>query len=171
MTESLEYILTGSLRKEKLTSFLKKNQNLFGEVIGIALGNAKPQAWRAAWLLGQCITKNDKRISPHISSILKVLLEKEDGHQREFIKILSRMKLNEKQEGLLFDKAIAIWKDINKSSSVRSSAFLVIVTTVRKYPELLNEIEFLTQAHYVETLTPGIRHSILKTINGLLTSN
>ncbi len=171
MTESLQHILTGSLRKEKLILFLKKNPDLFDEVITVSLGNDKPQAWRATWLLGHCITGDDKRIRPHINSIFKVLLEKGDGHQREFLKILRRMKLNEKQEGILFDKAIKIWEDINKSASVRSFAFLVIAETVEKYPELLSEVEFLTQAHYVETLTPGIRHSIIKTINKLLKSN
>ena len=167
MTKSLNNILTATLRKDKMVVFLKKNPNLFDETIKVSLGNEKPQSWRAAWLIGQLITKNDKRIKPHIKSILKAIKEKEDGHQRELLKILMKMNLSEKQEGILFDECISIWEDINKSSSVRGFAFLIITNTVKKYPELISEIGFLTQEHYTETLSPGIRHSVIKIIKGL----
>ncbi len=167
MTEALQSILTLSLRKEKLVAFLRKNPSLFDETIEVSLGNEKPQSWRAAWLIGHLIAKNDKRIKPHIKSILKVIKEKEDGHQREFLKILIKMNLSEKQEGILFDKCISIWEDINKSPSVRGFAFLIITNTVKKYPELISEIGFLTQEHYTATLSPGIRHSVIKIIKGL----
>jgi hypothetical protein len=80
-------------------------------------------------------------------------------HQREFLKILLRMELNNKQEGKLFDICMTIWEDINKSPSVRILAFSTLVSLTKKYPELISEIEFLTQSHYIETLSPGIRHS------------
>ena len=76
-------------------------------------------------------------------------------------------KLTERQEGILFDKCISIWEDINKSPSVRSFAFLIITNTVKKYPELISEISFLTQGHYVETLSPGIRRSVVRIIKEL----
>jgi len=167
MTESLHHILTASLRKDKMVSFLKKNPNLFDETVKISLGDEEPQSWRAAWLVKHYMTKNDERLKINIKFILKALPNKKDGHQRELLKILMDMKLNEKQEGVLFDKCFTIWEDISKSSSVRGTAFSIIVSTVKKYPELLNEIEFLTQNHYVETLSPGIRNSIVKTIKEL----
>jgi urate oxidase len=74
------------------------------------------------------------------------------------------MRLTEKQEGILFDKCMNIWEDISKSPSVRGFAFQIIITTVKKYPELISEIEFLTQNHYLETISPGIRHSIKRMI-------
>ncbi len=167
MTKSLNHILSDSLRKDKMVSFLKKNPNLFDETLKISLRNKEPQSWRAAWLLKHYMSKNDERIIPSINKILKVLPNKKNGHQRELLKILIDMKLTEKQEGILFDKCFTIWEDISKSPSVRGTAFLIIVSTVKKYPELLVEIEFLTQNHYVETLSPGIRNSIVKTIEEL----
>ena len=77
------------------------------------------------------------------------------------------MELTEKQEGILFDKSITIWEDINKSSSVRSIAFLILSNIVKKYPELLTEIKFLTQRHFIETLSPGIRYSVIRVIKEL----
>jgi hypothetical protein len=164
MTKSLNQILTGHLRKDELVTFLKKHPDLFRESIEVALGNSQPEAWRAAWLIMHYMTKNDKRIIKYINAILKALPSRKDGHQRELLKILLEMKLTEKQEGILFDRCISIWEDINKSPSVRSFAFLIITNTVKKYPELISEIEFLTQNHYTETLSPGIRNSIERMI-------
>lgn len=167
MTKSLQNMLTASLLKNEMVAFLNKNPNLLDETLEVSLGDKEPQAWRAAWLIKHYMVENDKRIRKKINSILKALPNKKDGHQREFLKILMDMKLSEKQEGILFDKCFTIWEDIGKSSSVRGTAFSIIVNTVNKYPELLTEIEFLTQNHYIETLTPGIRNSIVKTIKKL----
>ncbi len=171
MNKSLQNILSESLHKDELVFFLKKNNGLFDETVQIALGDDEPQSWRAAWLLKSYITKNDRRIREHLNSFLKRIDGKKDGHQREFLKLLMKMELTEKQEGILFDKCITIWEDISKSSSVRATAFLIIVNTVKKYPELFIEIEFLTQNHYVETLSPGIRNSIVKTFRELKINN
>jgi len=167
MTVLFNQILTDTLRKEEMVSFLKKNPNLFDETLIVSLGDKEPQSWRAAWLVKHYMSKNDPRVITNINSILKALPNKKDGHQRELLKILMDMKLSEKQEGILFDKCFTIWEDISKSSSVRGTAFSIIVDIVKKYPELRTEIEFLTQNHYVETLTPGIRNSIVKTIKEL----
>jgi len=171
MTKSLKNILTASLRKDKMVDFLKKNPDLFDETLEISLDDYEPESWRAAWLIKHYMAKNDKRIIKKINSILKELPNKKDGHQREFLKILMDMKLSEKQEGILFDKCFVIWEDISKSSSVRGTAFLIIINTVKKYPELLTEIEFLTQKHYSETLTHGIRNIIVKSIKELKLNN
>ena len=171
MDQSLQHILTASLRKDKMVGFLKKNPDLFDETLKVSLGDDEPESWRAAWLIKHYMVENDKRIIKKINSILKALPNKKDGHQREFLKILMDMKLSEKQEGILFDKCFAIWEDTSKSSSVRGTAFLIIINTVKKYPELVTEIEFLTQNHYTETLTPGIRNIIVKNIKELKLNN
>jgi len=166
MQKSLDDILTGRLRKQELVSFLEKHPELFDQTVRVSLENLQPQAWRAAWLIGHYIRKNDPRLLPYLDSMLSAIGEKEDGHQREYLKILNRMKLTEDQEAILFDVSITIWKDIHKSSSVRGTAFQTILSIVKKYPELKSEIEHLTQPHYTETLSPGIRHSFYKLIGG-----
>lgn len=167
MTKSLQNILTSRLRKNEMVAFLKKNPNLFDETLEVSLGDNDPESWRAAWLINHYMTKNDKRIKKNINSILKALPNKKDGHQRELLKILMEMELTEKQEGVLFDGCFIIWKDISKISSARGTALLIIINTVKKHSELITEIEYLTQFHYIETLSPGIRNSVVRIIKEL----
>jgi hypothetical protein len=146
--------------------FLRKNPELFVETVKISLGDESPQSWRAAWLIGHYMKNNDAVLRPYINSILSGIIAKEDGHQREFLKILNRMELTDDQEGRLFDVCLTIWEEIHKSPSVRGTAFQTILNIVKKYPELKNEIVHLTQSQYTETLSPGIKHSFYKLIGG-----
>lgn len=165
MCESLDDILTARLRKEELVLFLEKHPELLGQAVQLSLSDVQPQAWRATWLIGNYIQQNDARLSPHINSILLVIRDKADGHQREFLKILKKLKLNKTQEGKLFDICLNIWEEIHKSASVRGTAFEIILSIVEKYPELKSEIEHLTQPHYTATLSPGIKRVFYKLIN------
>jgi len=164
MEKSLEDLLTGRLRKQELITFLDNNPELFEQTVKISLSDVQPQAWRAAWLIGNYMVKNDARLMPHVDSILSNIAGKGDGHQREMLKILNLMELTEDQEGILFDISLSIWEEIHKSPSVRGTAFQAMLSIVEKYPELKHEIEPLTQTHYTETLSPGIKNSFYKLI-------
>jgi hypothetical protein len=166
MQKSLDDVLTGRLRKNELVSFLRKHPELFEETVKISLGDVSPQSWRAAWLIVHYMKNNDAMLRPYVNSIISCVAAKEDGHQRELLKILSRMELTEDQEGVLFDVCLTIWEEIHKSPSVRGTAFQTILNIVKKYPELKSEIEHLTQSHYTATLSPGIKHSFNKLISG-----
>lgn len=162
--ETLEDILNGHVQKHKMTSYLEANLNQFDDVIKYAISDKEPEGWRAAWLLGHCISKNDSRLQKYLNKMVNSISTKKDGHQRELLKILNKMELTEEHEGVLFDLCMNIWEAINKSPSVRVIAFRFIIKMVGKYPELNSEIEFLSQAHYLETLSPGIKNSILRLI-------
>ena len=164
MEKSLEDILTGRLRKQALITFLDDNPELFEQTVKISLGNVQPQSWRAAWLIGNYIVKNDSRLTRHVNSMISNIAGKGDGHQRELLKILNLMELTEDQEGILFDISLSIWENIHKSPSVRGTAFQTMLSIVGKYPELKHELEPFTQAHYTETLSPGIKNSFYKLI-------
>lgn len=105
---------------------------------------------------------NDERLKKHIDLILSTLLDRNESQQREFLRILFKMKLSENQEAILFDNCIEIWKSIHKKPGVRYAAFKILIKTAEKYPELLNEIFILTQPHYIDTLSKGAKHSINK---------
>ncbi|MBE9562684.1 MAG: hypothetical protein IMF12_07470 [Proteobacteria bacterium] len=160
-------ILTARLRKEELIAFIEKHPDQFEEVINISLTDEQPQAWRAAWLLNHCMKKNDPRLQAHIKKIIKIIPTKQDGHQRELLKVLNKMELSEKYDGLLFDVCMTIWEAIHKSPSVRGTAFVFLLKIIKKYPELRNEIEHLTQSHYTDTLSPGIKHSFNRIVKEL----
>ena len=163
---SLDEILTGRLRKNELVSFLKKHPELFEETIRISLKDKQPQSWRAAWLIGHYMNVNDALLRSHIDAMLSCIKDKEDGHQRELLKIINKMDLNEDQESRLFNVCLSIWEEVHKSPSVRGTAFQTLLNIVKKYPELKGEIEHLTQSHYIGSLSPGIKHSLYKIIGG-----
>ena len=77
------------------------------------------------------------------------------------------MELDEKYEGILFDICMNVWEQIDKSPSVRVNALKMIVKIANKHPELKQEIDFLTQDHFWESLSPGAKHSAKKNISEL----
>ena len=147
--------------------YLSSHPKSFEEAVQLALAYKQQYSWRVAWLLWSCMEENDSRIKAHIRSIIDCTDGKSDWHQRELLKILYLMDIDEESEGILFDHCIRIWEKINKKPSVRFNAFKIIVKISRKYPELSREIGFLTQDHYMDTLSKGIRHSLIRMINGL----
>jgi hypothetical protein len=170
METELEKVLM-SFYKTDMIQYLATHPESFNEAINLALADKQPYSWRAAWLLWSCLEENDSRIKTRIPGFIKSLKGKKDGHQRELLKILYLMEIDEEFEGILFDHCIRIWEKINKKPSVRFNAFKIILKIGRKHPELSQEIGFLMQDHYTDSLSRGVRHSIMKMINGLENSN
>ncbi len=161
MQTKLEHILTNAY-KDEMISFLSSHPEHFDEAIELALSDNQPYSWRAAWLLFDCMEENDRHVVEHVNKIIRTMPDRGDGHQRELLKILLRMELSEAQESRLFDRCMGIWEGIDKSPSVRYTAFRFIAKMAKKYPELSNEITGLTQDWYLDTLSPGVRRSIAK---------
>ena len=159
----LEQVLVNS-HKEGMIEYVDSHPEDFDELVKLSIEDKQPFSWRAAWLLWSCMTKNDQRVFHYIDSMIKTLPTKRDGHQRELVKILSDMELNEDQEGQVFDICVSLWEKIGKKPSIRYTAFKEILKIAQKYPELANEISFLTQEHFTETLSPGVRKSINRMI-------
>ena len=166
MGTPLEYTLTNS-NKEGMILYIKSNPLVFEELIELTISNKQPNSKRASWLLWHCTEDNDERIIKHINKILKVLDSLIEGQQRYLISILQRMKINEEQEGLLFDICYNNWIKIDKQPTIRYQAFEVLIQISKKYPDLYNEVMSLTQPHYIEPLSKGVKRSIIKLINNL----
>jgi hypothetical protein len=165
MTPSLKDLLNGHLQKDPIVSLLRENSAVFEEAIQLALQSDERTAWRAAWVLFHAMEDHDRRLQPHLPVFISVLQGKRDGHQRELLKIIERLKIKEDQEGELFDICMGIWENPGKSPSARITAFRTMFGMAKKYPELLQELHFLLQEHYTETLSPGIRHSLQKMLD------
>jgi hypothetical protein len=160
MEESLEYQLTARFSKKKLLAFINTDPKYFEQAIEFAISDEQPMAWRSAWLLGGAMSQNDVRLQNHVKAFIQTIKTRKDGHQRELLKILNKMDIDEDIEGYLFDICMTIWETITKSPSVRIKAFETLTKIAKKYPELNNEIEFLSEDHYTKTLSPGIKRSI-----------
>jgi len=166
MTSPLQKILINSY-KDQMIIFMKEHPEYFNEAIELAVSDNQPYAWRSAWLLWSCMKEDDERVKNKLEDIISAIDGKKDGHQRELLKILLKMELAGDQEGRLFSISVDIWEKTSKNPSVRFTAFQFVLKIAKKYPDLLNEIEFFMQDHYVESLSPGIRRSVLRALGEL----
>lgn len=128
-------------------------------------------AWKAAWLLACCMDTNDNRVRKHVKGAISVLPKRKDNHQRELLKVLYQMDIPQDLEGLLFDHCVGIWQKVNQQSSVRCIAFKILLQIARRYPELHPEVISLTESHYMDPLTPAIKKSVYKLIEGFRNSS
>ncbi|MFY0598110.1 MAG: hypothetical protein JXR03_00465 [Cyclobacteriaceae bacterium] len=163
MTE-LANMFAARFSREEMIDKVNESHSSFLECLKIALSDQEPQGWRAAWILGHCTKKNDLRLPVHTDSLIEAIQSKKDGHQRELLKLIFKIHLNDEQEGKVFDQCVTIWETIGKSPSVRYFAFNFIFEIVKKYPDLKGEIDFLTQQEYLDALSPGVRRGIEKKI-------
>ena len=163
METNLEYILTNSYKNGSI-SYIKENPEEFDELFQLTLADKQPYSWRAAWLLENCINENDERIQNHVEELIDIIPKRKDGQVRGIMMILLKMEIHEDIEGKLFDYCINIWEQIGKQPSIRINAFKLILKIMKKHPELSNEIEFLIQPHFLETLSPGVKHSVNRLI-------
>lgn len=147
--------------------FMSEHPEIFEDVAEFMLTETPPMCWRAAWVIRFAMTENDERLRRFINPILEVLPHKMDGHQRELMKVLERMELDDDQESILYDECVTIWESIKKKPSVRYLAFQQMIKMVEKYPELIQEIKAVTQPQYINSLSPGIRNGVLKSIHRL----
>jgi hypothetical protein len=166
MKTTLEYILTNSYKAEMI-SHMKSHPEDFEEAIELAITDKQPYSWRAAWLLWSCMDKNDQRIQRHVEKIIDALPTKSDNQLRELLIILQRMELRNDCEGKLFDICVSIWKKIGKQPSVRYNAFKLMIKIINKHPDLFKELTFLTESHYIDSLSDTVKNSISKMIQNL----
>lgn len=160
----MKEILAGRFNKEDLAKLLNADGQKFDETLQIALEDFHPVSWRAAWMIYHSMEENDLRVQPYLPQIIEALQGKNDGHQRELLRVIGLLEVSEEQEGVLFDACMQIWEQVHKIPSVRIFAFRLIARMARKYPELKSEMLFLTQPHYTETLSPGIKNSLHKLV-------
>lgn len=166
METKLEHILTHSYKTDMI-SYLKSHPEDFEEAVKLAVSDKQPYSWRAAWLLWSCMEKNDQRIQRYVEKIIDILPAKSDDQLRELLIILQRMELGDDSEGKLFDICVNVWEKKEKQPSVRYNAFKLMVKIIKNHPDLYKEITFLTDPHYMDSLSGTVRKSVSKMIAGL----
>jgi hypothetical protein len=166
MNDNVQKLLESRFDKKSVVERINSDETFFREVLQLALKNKQPAGWRSAWLLKHSLGRNDARIRKKVNNIIEAIPKVEDGHQRELMLVLEKMDLDEDQEGHVFDISISLWESINKPSSVRIQGLKFILKTIRKYPELKNEVEFLFDPIYSENLTPGMMNMYQRFMKG-----
>lgn len=118
---ALEDILTHT-HKAEMIAYIKSSTDAIDEAFELAESDSQPYAWRAAWVLWSCIKHKDSRCRKYIDRIIKCIPVKPYNQQRELIKILQLVELNEDQEGTTFGFCVGLWERIGLQPSVRYNA-------------------------------------------------
>lgn len=139
-------------------------------LISCAFVNETNSAWRACWLLWHCTEENDALLKPQLPKMVELLPMAEESHQRELLRILLKMEIDEKQEGLLFHHCVDLWIKREAIPSLRHNALVLILRIAKKHRELIPEVEQITEKHYMETLTHGVRRSMEKRLKSFYKS-
>jgi len=148
-----------NLNRDMVTDLLENGFYIenFDFLLKHMMEDVKPTSWRSAWVVGHLMDENDTRVKKILPKIIKSIKGKNDGHQRELIRIVRRMKLSEREEGYFFDICVTLWEEIHKKPATRYNAVLFIIETAKKHPEIKNELEHLTSDYYTQTLSQGIK--------------
>ncbi|MGB0346063.1 MAG: hypothetical protein ACPGGA_01185 [Balneolaceae bacterium] len=163
---SLDIVLSKFFKKD-VFNFMNQFPEEFESIVVLTITDEKPICWRAAWVVQTFMEQDDERVQPYVDAILQIIPQKEDGHQRELLKILAQMNLNDDRESILYDECVAIWESVRKKPGTRYFAFQQMVKMVEKYPELMQEIHAVTQPQHINTLSPGVRQGVVKLIQQL----
>ncbi len=161
---SLAELLAVRIEKEELIAKIKADKSKYQGLIEFTLSDQEPENWRAAWILGHCTEQNDNRLQKYTTNLIEALPTKKDGHQRELLKLIEKLSLDELQEGMLFDQCVSLWENLSQSSSVRFYAMKGMIRIAELHPELKSELNFFTEEHYLNSLSQGVRKSLIKRI-------
>ena len=148
--------------KPDIVAYLHAHPEDFAPAVELGLSNKQPLAWRAVWALEEVVKRNDPRIAPYLSRILDSLPHLDDGHCRQWLLVLHHIELPEDRLAPLFDFCMSLWCNPHKQPSVRYHAFFTLERIAKIYPELQAEIAASLSEPLLESLSPGIRHSLIK---------
>lgn len=154
--------LCNRLQKETLLKKIEGEPENFSLLLDWSLLAKKPLGWRAAWLLRQISVKNDARILPAIDRVISNYSKFDESQKREWLKNLYEQPLTDEQEGMLFDLCITDWQKIGHHPALRASSLQLVFRILKKYPELIQEVNHLMVEDYLSPLSPGIRRSLEK---------
>ena len=160
--------LTERIHKDSILKKIKSEGENKRLLLEWAQLDDQPIGWRATWLLRHVLEPNDLLLQPEILSILDRFNSFNPSQKREWLRALEHQKLNENEEGKLYDLAITEWKQIHNHPALRAAAVSIVLNILRKYPELKEELVHLMSTEYLQSLSPGIQRSVIKSWNRFL---
>ena len=92
MSTKVLQLLEGRIDRKKIKSYLKEELKEFEFLISHMQKSEKPSSWRSAWVIQHIMKNNDVRLQKPLSKIIKNISDKDDGHPRELMKIVRKMK-------------------------------------------------------------------------------
>ncbi|MDD2635145.1 MAG: hypothetical protein PHW82_06555 [Bacteroidales bacterium] len=162
----LQKLTNSNFALNKRLNELCENPDLVDAYIEYTLSENK-FAWRASWVISHFACKHPEKVQKFADILINNLNNiSKDGHIRETLKTIYKLKLNENQISTVFDFCMRILEDNKRQASVRMIAFNFVLRVAEIYPELQNEISIIVE-NIKDYLSPGIRNSFIKRLNKL----
>jgi len=117
------------------------SEEKFLKLLKLSLNEKDPLAWRAGWILDGSDEQHPGLASNHISKIIQKLPYVEStGTLRCLLRLLSRYKISEDDQGLLIDLCFSYMVSELYPVAVKVHAMQIIYNHVLLYPELKDEL-------------------------------
>jgi hypothetical protein len=137
-------ILTKGMHKSDVdlcASAVVQQPKLFEELLDIVAKGEVTPAMKAAWILGKASELNRALPAKHVARIIELLsLAKVSGVQRELIKTLFKLNLQEEEESRLLDLCFHFLNHAESDVAVRNQALKILLALTKKYPDLKQEV-------------------------------
>lgn len=159
MNSPLEHILVTG-RKADMVAYIENNPGSFEEALELAVTDRQPVCWRATWIIKNCMKKNDIRVQPYVGDFVNILANKNEGHQRELLKVLLKMELEDEYISFLYEFCVRAWKEPKNQSSLRHTSIGFILKYAKKNPDFAIGVSELADDIYLNSLSQGIRRSV-----------
>jgi len=138
--------IPSAVEKELLVQGVGNSKEHFSSLLGLALNEKDPLAWRAAWILDGVAELHPELAVPHISRIIQKLPELESsGTIRCILRLLSRHDIPEEDQGILIDLSFSYMVSELFPVAVKVHAMQIIYNHVLIYPELKEELVTVIQ--------------------------
>lgn len=161
MQTALENILI-STHKNDTVLYVYQHPECLPELIDLALDQKETYSWRAMWLLWSVADLSLPSVQANLDRFIEKLSQFPGGQQRECLHLLRLVSLNEMQSGVVFDACVEIWCKLEQAPGIRFNALRLMLQIAESYPELESEIRMLLEPYYIDTLSRGAKHSVLK---------
>jgi hypothetical protein len=158
------------MTKEELIDLLNLWENLpylvneiahmpeyYQTLMEIALNDANPKSWRAAYLVDKINDSYPLLIQPFLQKIIKqVIIENSDSKRRHFLKLISMNDLPEDQQGIMFDFCLKSFTSAKEPLAVRVHAMQILYNISESEPGLKPEILAIIETEMENHSSAGI---------------
>jgi len=144
-----------------IASVIGKSEDLFREIMGVALSAETNVSGRAFWVVETVWLKYPYLIHPYINDLIDFLPKtKKDNQRRHSLKILSTIDLkilDEDRLGILIDRCFNWLEDAINPTAVKMFAMEIIYNYVLIEPVLATELIAVIENQYDDS-TPGFKN-------------
>jgi len=134
----------------------------FNQLMAAVFSNNTILAQRAAWAMSYLVVEQPFLIQPHILKLLKHV--KGNVHpalKRNTFRFLKEIELSEKFYSPIIDACFAVASNPKEPIAVICFAMQTLVKITLRYPEIKNEVLYLTDIHQ-QNQAPGVQNTIQK---------